>query len=125
MIVMAVFGIGGGIDRPAAIRARSQKFDPRLYPTVRRFYLQNVVSGNFHIRTSFGLHQQSLATVLQASPGTLRNSSEINGFRSPRHVRSLYLVLNIPSAPWGGQRPIRHCILLKAMRAVLSSPTDR
>jgi len=65
MIVMAVFGIGGGIDRPAAIRARSQKFDPRLYPTVRPFYLQNVVSGNFHIRTSFGLHQQSLATVLQ------------------------------------------------------------
>ena len=60
---MGVFGIGGRIDRPAAIRARSQELDPRLYPTVRSFYLQNVGTGNFHIRTSFGFHQQSLATV--------------------------------------------------------------
>jgi len=62
---MAVFGIGGIVDQLAAIRARSQELDPRLYPTVRPFYLENVVMENFHIRTSFGLHQQSLATVLQ------------------------------------------------------------
>jgi len=62
---MAVFGIGGRVDRPAVIRASSQKFDPRQYPRVRPYYLHNVVSGNFHIRTSFGLHQQSFATVFQ------------------------------------------------------------
>jgi hypothetical protein len=58
---MAVLGIGGRIDRPAAIRARSQEFDLRLYRTVRPFYLQNVVSGNFHIRTSFGLHRLGIS----------------------------------------------------------------
>lgn len=52
-------------DRPAAIRARSQEFDLRLYLAVRPCYLQNVVSVNFHIRTSFGLHQHSVATVHQ------------------------------------------------------------
>jgi len=81
---MAVFGIGGRIDRPAAIRARSQEFDPRLYPTVRRFYLQNVVSGNFHIRTSFGLHQQSLATVLQYGSRHAQFDSTQRQFKNDR-----------------------------------------
>jgi hypothetical protein len=47
---MAVFGIGGIVDQPAAIRPRSQELEPRLYPTVRSFYLQNVGTENFHIR---------------------------------------------------------------------------
>ena len=79
---MAVFGIGGGIDRPAAIRARSQEFDPRLYPTVRPFYLQNVVSGNFHIRTSFGLNQQSLPTVLQYGSRQIQFDSTQRQFKN-------------------------------------------
>jgi hypothetical protein len=81
---MAVFGIGGRIDRVAAIRAPSQELDPRLYPTVRPFYLQNVVSGNFHIGTIFGLHHQSLATVLQYGSRHIQFDSTQGQFKNYR-----------------------------------------
>ena len=81
---MAVLGIGGRIDRRVAIRPRSQEFDHRMYPTIRPFYLQNVISGNFHIRTSLLPHQQSVATVFQYGSRYIQFDSTQRQFKNYR-----------------------------------------